>query len=162
MADNLVTGSDGLGGPPGDRWTNRTDRVWWQWVCAMRKPCARCLRRDGRLFPGPDPPEKLHPHCECTWVAVRPGGQAALPFRSVPEAVAELPVGDQVHLVGALCWLIQSAGLVTWYDLFDGNGDPREFDQVVWRKGLTVPQLVQAGIAEGVARRAVGLGPLGK
>ena len=39
---------------------------------------------------------------------------------------------------------------------------PRDFDQVVRRKGLTVPQLVQAGIAEGVARRAVGLGPLGK
>ena len=32
--------SDGLGGFPGDFWTNRTDRVWWQWVCAMRKPCA--------------------------------------------------------------------------------------------------------------------------
>ena len=78
------------------------------------------------------------------------------------ELVADLPVGDQVHLVGALCWMIQQAGLVPWYDLFDSNGDPRDFDQVVKRKGLTVEQLVQAGIAEGVARRAVGLGPMGK
>ena len=154
--------SDGLGGFPGDFWTNRTDRVWWQWVCAMRKPCARCLRRNARLFPGPDPPEKLHPNCECTWVEVRPGGQAPLPFRSVPETVSDLSVGDQVHLVGALCWMIRRAGLVTWYDLFDTNGDPRDFDQVVKRKGLTVDQLVKAGIAEGVALRAVGLGPLGK
>ena len=46
--------------------------------------------------------------------------------------------------------------------LLDGNGDPREFAEVVRRKGLTVAQLVQAGIAEGVARRAVGLGPIEK
>jgi hypothetical protein len=24
--------SAGLGGLPGDRWRNPTDRVWWQWV----------------------------------------------------------------------------------------------------------------------------------
>ena len=123
---------------------------------------ARCLRRNARLFPGPDPPEKLHPHCECEFIEVRPGGQAPLPFRSMPETVSDLSVGDQVHLVGPMCWMIQRAGLVTWYDLFDTNGDPRDFDQVVRRKGLTVDQLVQAGVAEGVARRAVGLGPLGK
>ena len=58
--------------------------------------------------------------------------------------------------------MIQPAGLVTWDDLFDTGGDPRDFDQVVKRKGLTVPQLGNAGVAEGVARRAVGLGPLGK
>ena len=122
----------------------------------------RCLRRNARLFPGPDPPEKLHPHCECTFIEVRPGGQAPLPFRSVPEAVADLPVGDQVHLVGPMCWMIQRAGLVTWYDLFDSNGYPATSTRSSRRKGLTVPQLVAAGIAEGVARRAVGLGPLGK
>ena len=73
-----------------------------------------------------------------------------------------MPVGGQVELVGPLNWLIRSAGLVSWEDLFDGNGDPRDFDQVVQRKGLTVLQLVKAGVAEGVARQAVGLGPLGK
>ena len=66
------------------------------------------------------------------------------------------------ELVGPLNWLIRSAGLVSWDDLFDTGGDPRDFDQVVKRKGLTVPQLGKAGVAEGVARRAVGLGPLGK
>ena len=35
MIDDLVTGSDGLGGPPGDRWRNPTDRVWWQWVSSL-------------------------------------------------------------------------------------------------------------------------------
>jgi hypothetical protein len=73
-----------------------------------------------------------------------------------------MPAGGQVELVGPLNWLIRSAGLVSWEDLFDSNGDPRKFEDVVKRKGLTVSQLVKAGIAEGVARRAVGLGPLGK
>jgi hypothetical protein len=35
-------------------------------------------------------------------------------------------------------------------------------EDVAKRKGLTVDQLVQAGIAEGVARRTVGLDPLWK
>jgi len=91
---------------------------------------------------------------------VRPGGQAPLPFRSVPEAVSDMSDGDQIHLVGPMCWMIRQVGLVTWYDLFDSNGDPREFDQVIKRKGLTVDQLVKAGVAEGVARRAVGLGAM--
>ena len=44
-----------------------------------------------------------------------------------------------------------------WDDLFDAGGDPRGFDQVVKRKHLTVPQLVKAGVAAGVARKALGL-----
>jgi len=80
----------------------------------------------------------------------------------VPRPSPSSGTGFQIHLVGALCWLLRAAGLVTWYDLFDGNGDPREFAEVVRRKGLTVAQLVRAGIAEGVARRAGGLGPMGK
>ncbi len=64
-----------------------------------------------------------------------------------------MPVGGQVELVGALNWLIRSAGLVSWDDLFDGNGDPRDFEDVVRRKGLTLEQLRRAGVAEGVARR---------
>ena len=73
-----------------------------------------------------------------------------------------MPVGGQVELIGPLNWLIRSAGLMSWDDLFDAGGDLRDFDQVVQRKGLTVDQLVAAGIAEGMARRAAGLGPLGK
>ena len=44
----------------------------------------------------------------------------------------------------------------------DGNGDPRDFEDVVRRKGLTPEQLRRAGVAEGVARRAGGLGPPGR
>ena len=48
---------------------------------------------------------------------------------------AAMPVGGQVELVGPLNWLIRSAGLVSWDDLFDAGGDPREFDQVVRGRG---------------------------
>jgi hypothetical protein len=152
--------SDGLGGPPGTRWRNRTEDTWYQWVSSLRQPCAVCLRRHGRLFARL--PERPHPHCQCEFLAVRPGAEAPIEFRSAGGLAAAMPVGGQVELVGALNWLIRSAGLVSWDDLFDEGGDPRDFDQVARRKGLTAPQLVAAGIAEGVARRAVGLGPLGK
>ena len=47
---------------------------------------------------------------------------------------------------------------MSWEDLFDGNGDPRDFEGVVRRKGLTLEQLRRVGVAEGVASgRAAGL-----
>ena len=42
------------------------------------------------------------------------------------------------------------------------GGEVRDFDLVVRRKGLTVAQLLGAGIPEAIARRAVGPGPPGK
>jgi hypothetical protein len=149
-----VESSDGLGGRPGERWRNMTDDTWYQWVSSLLKPCAVCLRRHGRLFPRL--PERPHPHCQCDFLAVPPGREAPIEFRSAGELAAAMPVGGQVELVGALDWLIRSAGLVSWDDLFDGNGDPRDFEDVVRRKGLTLEQLLRAGIAEGVARRSVG------
>ena len=108
MVDDLVPGSDGLGGPPGDRWRNPTDRVWWQWVSSLHKPCAFCLRRDGRLFPGPDPPERPHPHCQCEFIEVRPGAEAPIEFRSAGGLAAAMPVGGHdpsgARLVGPLNW----------------------------------------------------------
>jgi hypothetical protein len=104
-------------------------------------------------------------------------------YRSAGGLAAAMPVGGQVELVGPLNWhhkrlkaeggsmnefrsdssfIPQPSAFHEWDDLFDAGGDPRDFNQVAGRKGLTVSQLVKAGIAEGVARRAVGLGPLGK
>ena len=68
----------------------------------------------------------------------------------------------QVRVVGLPSWWLERAGLVGWSDLFDGNGEVRDFDLVVRRKGLTVDQLLGAGIPEAIARRAVGPGPMGK
>jgi hypothetical protein len=147
--------SDGLGGRPGDRWRNMTDDTWYQLVASLRKSCTVCVRRHGRISPRPWP-IPFHLHCECTQLPILPGGQAPLDFAAPALLAAAMPVGGQVELVGALNWLIRSAGLVSWDDLFDGNGDPRDFDDVVRRKGLTLEQLRRAGVAEGVARRAVG------
>jgi hypothetical protein len=128
---------------------------------SLRKACAVCLGRHGRISPRPWP-IPFHPHCQCEQLEIPAGREAPIEFRSAGELAAAMPVGGQVELVGALNWLIRSAGLVSWDDLFDEGGDPRDFDQIVKRKGLTVGQLVTAGVAEGIARRAVGLGPLGK
>jgi hypothetical protein len=137
MIDDLVVGSDGLGGRPGERWRNMTDVTWYQLVSSLRKPCAVCLRRHGRISPRPWP-IPFHPHCQCEQLEIPAGREAPIEFRSAGELAAAMPVGGQVELVGALNRLIRSAGLVSWEDLFDGNGDPREFDDVVRRKGLTV------------------------
>ena len=68
----------------------------------------------------------------------------------------------QVRVVGLPSWWLQRAGLVRWSDLFDGDGEVLGFDLVVKRKGLMLDQLLGAGIPESIARRAVGLGPLGR
>jgi hypothetical protein len=70
-------------------------------------------------------------------------------------ALARAAAVTSFPLVGPLCWLIRSAGLVSWDDLFDGNGDPRDFDQVAGRASLVGLQFV----GEGVAWRG-GRGPL--
>jgi hypothetical protein len=153
--------SDGLGGRPGERWRNMTDDTWYQLVASLRKSCTVCVRRHGRISPR-SWPIPFHLHCECTQLPILPGGQAPLDFAAPSLLMPAMPVGGQVELVGTLNWLIRSAGLVSWEDLFDEGGDPRDFEDVVRRKGLTLEQLRRAGVAEGVARRAGGLGPLGK
>src|SRR5262249_10611268 len=59
-------------------------------------------------------------------------------------------------------WWLRRAELVDWSDLFDGNGAVRHFDEVVRWKHLTVEPLLGVGIPEAIARRAVGLGLLGR
>ena len=151
----VAESSDGLGGRPGERWRNMTGDIWYQLVSSLRKPCAACLRRHARISPRPWG-IPFHPHCECEQLEVPPGARAPIEFRDAGGLAEAMPVGGQVELVGALNWLIRSAGLVSWEDLFDGNGDPRDFEDVVRRKGLTLEQLRRAGVAAGVARRAVG------
>jgi hypothetical protein len=152
--------SDGLEGPPGTRWKNHTGEVWYQWLSSLRKPCAICLRRHGRIFSRL--PERPHPNCECDFLEVPPGAEAPIEFRTPGGLAAAMPTSGQVQLVGHLNWMIRNAELVTWDDLFTEDGDTRNFDDVAKRKRLTLQQLTTAGIAEAVARKAVGLGPLAK
>lgn len=145
----------GQGGRTGERWKNWTGDTWYQLVATLRTTCPVCLRRHGRVSPRPWP-VPFHPRCECAVFPVLPGAVAPVSFASAPLLAAMMPAGGQVELVGQLNWLLRSAKLVSWDDLFDGNGDPRDFAEVVRRRGLTLEQLRRAGTAEGVARRAVG------
>jgi hypothetical protein len=151
----------GLGGRSGERWKNWTGDTWYQLVGSLRKPCADCLRRHGRVSPRPWP-IPLHPHCECEQLEVPPGAEAPLAFSDLPELMPRLSGPGQVRVVGLPCWWLHRSGLVSWSDLFDGNGEVQDFDLVVRRKGLSLEQLLGAGIPEAIARRSVGLGPLGK
>ncbi len=83
-------------------------------------------------------PLPCHPRDERAQLPIIPGTEAPIPFRTTGGLAAAMSVGGQVELVGPLNWLIRSAGLVSWDDLFDSGGDPHDFDQVVRRKKLTV------------------------
>jgi hypothetical protein len=159
---NLMSDKPPLGhaGPPGTRWRNTTGEVWYQWLSSLRKPCATCLKRHGRIFA--ELPERPHPNCECEFLEIQPGDEAPIEFRTPGGLAAMMPTNGQVQLVGALNWMLQSAGLVSWDDLFDEDGEARDFKDTVKRKRLTIAQLVAAGINETVARRAAGLDPLAK
>ena len=151
----------GLGGRAGERWTNWTQDTWYQLVGSLRKPCADCLRRHGRVSPRPWP-VPFHPHCECEQLEVPPGAEAPLVFADMPGLMPRLSGAGQVRVVGLPSWWLHRSGLVSWSDLFDGNGEVLDFDLVVKRKGLSLDQLLGAGIPGAIARRAVGLGPLRK
>jgi hypothetical protein len=151
----------GLGGRTGERWTNWTQDTWYQLVGSLRKPCGDCLRRHGRVSPRPWS-LPFHPHCECEQLEVPPGAEAPLVFDDLPGLMPRLSGPGQVRVVDLPSWWLHRSGLVSWSDLFDGNGEVQDFDLVVRRKGLSLEQLLGAGIPAAIARRAGGLGPLGK
>jgi hypothetical protein len=160
MADILAR-SAGLGGRPGTRWRNPTNATWYQLVGSLRQPCADCLRRHGRVSPRPGP-IPFHPHCECEQLEVPPGAEAPLAFGDMPGLMPRLSGPGQLRVGGLPSWWLQRTGLVSWSDLFDGNGEVQDFDLVVRRKALSLDQLLGAGIPAAIARRAVGLSLMGR
>ena len=97
------------------------------------------MRRHGRISPRPWP-IPFHLHWSVAGWRVAGGGQR--PGRPADRSLPHPPPATRHE--------------DEWEDLFDGNGDPRDFDDVVKCKGLAPEQLRRAGVAEGVARRAGG------
>jgi hypothetical protein len=141
-----------LSGPLGTTWRNWTREPWYQCLASLRKPCARCLRRNGHISPRPWP--QLHPHCECQSVAIAPGAEAYVPFRSMGQLMPLLDPAGRAAIVGAELVLLERAGLVSWDDCFGDDGEVLELGEVVRRRGLTYAQLVAAGLDESSAGRA--------
>jgi hypothetical protein len=141
-----------ISGPIGARWRNWTREPWYQLLSSLRKPCARCLRRNGHISPRPWP--KLHPHCECSSVAIAPGAAAYVPFRSLGQMMPLLDEAGRATVVGAELVLLQRAGLVSWEDCFDADGEVLDLGEVVRRRGLSYAQLVGVGLDESSAGRA--------
>ena len=130
-------------------------------MISLRKPCAVCLRRHGRMSPRPWP-LPLHPHCECEQWESRPVPEAPL-FRRHARSDA----AAQRSRSGPGWWACRAGGWSrpAWWagrTCSTVMARSRDFDLVVRSKGLTVAQLLGAGIPEAIARRAVGLGPMGK
>jgi len=144
-------------GPPGARWRNLTGHTWYQWVSDLIKPCARCLRRHGRLFPRAQ--GKLHPNCRCHELAVEPGAVAPIQARAPMQVARLIPESGLESMLGADTMRVVRAGLVPLSAVI---GDDETgwlllaFTELVRRRGLSYSQLVGAGVDAATARRATG------
>ena len=153
MADGVPRG---LLAAEGERWHNWTGDPWYQLLSSLRHPCAVCLRCHGRVLPHrwglP-----MHPNCECEEIEVLPGEDAPIQARPLRELVRMLDAEGRAEVLGAENLRLLGHDLVTYPQLFDEWGDPRPFERVVRSAGLTLEQLLGAGILEGLARRVLGL-----
>ena len=55
--------SNNIHGEPGERWTNETDKVWWQLKVDFINSCGQCIQYANtlaRFWPVP-----FHPGCNC-------------------------------------------------------------------------------------------------
>ena len=153
--------SDGLGGRPGERWRNNTSLTWYQVLSSLRDPCPDCIERHGRISVRPWP-IPFHPHCECEQLEIPPGQEAPIESRTPADLIARVDASARPRLLGGDVARLLEVGLVDYADVVAEGWRYATPEELVRKKGLTMEQLRRAGVAEGVARRAGGLGPIGK
>jgi hypothetical protein len=153
--------SDGLGGRLGERWRNNTSLTWYQVLSSLRDPCPDCIERHGRISVRPWP-LPFHMHCECEQLEIPPGQEAPIESRSPADLIARVDAAARPRLLGADVARLLEAGLVGYADVVAEGWRYATLEELARKKELTLEQLRRSGVAEGVARRAVGLGPMGK
>jgi hypothetical protein len=135
--------SNNIHGQPGDRWTNDTDKVWYQLKVQFLNSCGQCIQYANtiaRYWPIP-----FHPGCNCRMVPVSPGQQAEK-FLDFREEVRKLPPGQQSAVMGAANLRLVEKGLIQWEDVV-GRSRIRQLFEVVREQKITEAQLQAAGIA---------------
>jgi hypothetical protein len=77
-------------GRPGERYRNTSRDTHYQLVSSLRKPCASCLRRHGRILARPWP-IPLHPNCQCDQLAILPGWDSPIESRTPLQTFSLVP-----------------------------------------------------------------------
>jgi len=93
-----------------------------------------------------------HKGCNCRQHLIKPG-ELSLPFVYFLDEINNLDLEQQHALLGRGNWALFKSGLVKWSELVTRYG-VKEFALVVEWKGLTIPEMLRAGVSEEDAKLA--------
>jgi hypothetical protein len=139
-----------ISGQPGTTWTNDTGEIRYQFVCDLVHTCGTCLQfhlKIGQWWPLP-----LHRNCRCHQEILYPGATGR-PFVNFLDVLRGLTHAQQVDAVGASVYKLLEAGLITWTDAVSETG-VWDLKEIVWKLGLTIEDMVDAGVSEWIAEAA--------
>jgi hypothetical protein len=143
-----------ISGPPGSPYTNNTGQVLYQYVCALINTCGFCLSFHLKISTRWPIPQ--HHGCRCRQIPIYPGREAPHDFADYHGILDEMSSADRATAIGASNDKLLESGLATLDDIVTPYR-VRDLHEVVARRGLTVRQMVKAGVALGVARRAISI-----
>lgn len=137
-------------GEPGERWTNDTPKVQYQFVAELRNTCGACLQYHmaiASFWPIP-----IHRGCRCRQAPVRPG-QAAEPWVDFRELLDGMDPSQRRAAVGSTLYKLVKRGVVKWDDAVTGSR-VRTLQEVVARNKVGVDAMVKAGARKPIAEAA--------
>jgi hypothetical protein len=140
-----------ISGDPGTRWTNNTERVKYQFVCALINTCGFCLQyhmKIGAIWGIP-----LHRGCRCEQRRIPVGAEAPHEFVDYREILDNMSHADQVAAIGASNYKLLKDGVVKWEDIVTPSR-VRDLREVVANKRLSVKTMVDAGVSPRLAATA--------
>ena len=137
-------------GKPGTTWINDTTEVMYQFVCELKNTCGACLQyhlKIGSFWPIP-----IHRSCRCHQEMLFPGDKAK-PFVDFIKLLESMPHDQQVEAVGASAFKLLEAGLIPWSEIVT-EGSVHTLKEIVWSTGLTIPEMIDAGVTPYIAETA--------
>jgi hypothetical protein len=140
-----------IDGEPGTTWTNDTEKVRYQFVCALINTCGTCLQyhmKIGAWWPIP-----IHHGCRCHQLMIKPGADAPHEFVDYRELLDKMPPAEQAAAIGASNYKLLKAGVVKWEDIVT-RSRVRDLREVVAKKKLTVEEMTKAGVGQRWAEEA--------
>jgi hypothetical protein len=140
-----------ISGEAGETWTNETDKVYRQFVCAFINTCGFCLQYHLKI--ATSWPIPLHYNCRCRQEKIKPGAKAPQPFCDYRKLLDAMSDADQAAAIGASNYRLLKSGLAQWDDIVTPNR-VRDFREVVARNRLTVDQMVKHGVKRYQAEKA--------
>jgi hypothetical protein len=140
-----------INGEPGERWTNNTGKVQYQFHAALINTCGVCLQYHNAI--GSWWPIPIHHGCRCHQTLIKPAAEAPHPFVDYRELLDAMPKAEQAAAIEASNYKLFKAGVVKWEDIVT-RSRVRNLREVVAKKKLTVDDMKRAGVGRVQVQRA--------